>query len=180
MLRQRCLSLPFAFDSAGDDVFRVGIDFEFIRKRWKACTPSPAYRCTLVREESQDIKLADKVTGSPAAISLGKKLLGNSPNEQFIAILLDTKNKVIGFHVVTVGVLDASLVHPREAFRAAIIANASSIILAHYHPSGDLTPSTDDWRVHRRLKDVGSLIGIDVLDSVIVSDTDGLSMAEIS
>lgn len=138
----------------------------------------PAYRCVLVREESRDIMLQDQVSCSSNAISLAIDLLGDSPSEQFIAILLDTKNRVIGYHVVTVGVLDASLVHPRETFRAAIIANASSIIIAHNHPSGELTPSKEDYAVFRRIVEAGKVVGIDCLDSIIVSDKKGMSMQE--
>lgn len=139
----------------------------------------PAYRCILVREETRDIMIQDNISSSGAAVELAIKLLGDSPSEQFVSILLDTKNRVIGFHVVTVGVLDASLVHPRETFRAAVILNASSVIIAHNHPSGDLTPSKEDWAVYRRMQDAGKVIGIDVLDSIVVSNTEGLSMEEV-
>lgn len=136
----------------------------------------PAYKCVLIRERSV---LVDKaISTTAAAIELAKQELGDSPSEQFIAFVLDTKLRVIGQVTITVGTLDASLVHPREAFRPAIILNGSAIIFAHNHPSGDLTPSRQDRDVFERLKRAGELLGIQVLDSIIVSDTQGLSMAE--
>jgi len=106
-------------------------------------------------------------------------MLEDSPNEQFVVILLDTKLKVIGAHVVSVGVLDATMVNPREVFRAAYLANAGSIIVAHNHPSGDTTPSREDWAVYDRLKECANLLGVAVLDSLIVGN-DVFSMAENS
>ena len=138
----------------------------------------PAYRCVLVREESRDISLQTAIGSSAAARELGIKLLGDSPNEQFVSVMLDTKNRVIGFNVATMGTLDASLVHPRETFRAAIIHNASSVIVIHNHPSGVLQPSPEDWAVFRRLEEAGKVVGIDVLDSIIVSHKESLSMRE--
>lgn len=136
----------------------------------------PAYKCVLVRERS--ILLDKQITSSAASIELAKRELGDSPNEQLVAFALDVKCRVIGQHTIAVGTLDAALVHPREVFRAAIILNASSLIIAHNHPSGDLTPSRQDCDVYERLKRAGELLGIQVLDSVIVSDTDGMSMAQ--
>ena len=112
-----------------------------------------------------------------------RPLLENSPSEQFLIITLDTKLKPIGCHLITVGTLDASLVHPREVFRHAILANSSSIILVHNHPSGDLQPSREDRAVTDRLKRVGDLLGIQVIDHLIFGVDDNnefnsLSLAE--
>jgi DNA repair protein RadC len=136
----------------------------------------PAYKCVLVRERST--LLDAQINGTPAAIALAVKELADAPNEQFIAFVLDTKLKVIGQHTVTTGTLDASLVHPREVFRAAIILNGSSIIVAHNHPSGDLEPSSADRAVVRRLQQAGEVLGIQLLDSIIVNDQTGISMRE--
>ena len=94
--------------------------------------------------------------------------------------MLDTKNGVIGTCSVTTGTLDASLVHPREFFRPAIIHNAASIMMAHNHPSGDCTPSKEDWTVYKRLKAAGEILGIDVIDSIIVGESTAISMRELS
>jgi len=90
--------------------------------------------------------------------------------ECFKILLLDTKNRLIRAETVSVGTLNASLVHPREVFRIAIRANCSSIIVAHNHPSGDPSPSGDDDKVTNRLKEAASLLGIDLLDHIIIGD----------
>jgi DNA repair protein RadC len=139
---------------------------------------TPVYRCQLVREGST--KTAPKLNGVNAAAAVAVELLKDSPNEQFVSILLDTKLKVIGAHVVTVGTLDASLVHPREAFRAAIIANASAIIFVHNHPSGDCTPSREDMAVLAQMELAGKQVGISVHDSIVVnSDGDWISCVQL-
>ena len=98
--------------------------------------------------------------------------------EEFGIVTLDTKNKVTGYCRITLGTLDASLVHPREVFRAAMLNSASSILLVHNHPSGDATPSPEDHAVTTRLRDVGKLVGIDVLDYIIIGDDSAFSCAE--
>ena len=77
---------------------------------------------------------------------------------------------MIGVHVVSVGTLDASLVHPRDVFKAAVLSNASGLILAHNHPSGDPTPSGEDRALSDRLRQAGELLDVDLLDFVIVTD----------
>ena len=94
--------------------------------------------------------------------------------EEFIVV---TKHRPIRIVRITRGTLDASLVHPREVFRAAIADCASAMFLAHNHPSGDPTPSQVDRDVTRRLNQVAAIVGIRILDHLIVGDT-VLSMAE--
>ena len=98
-------------------------------------------------------------------------LVGDPDRECFVALLLDGKNRITGLHLVSQGSLNQSIVHPRETFKSAILANAAAIILAHNHPTGDLTPSSEDIAITRRLKEAGDLLGIRVLDHIIV-DTD--------
>ncbi len=95
--------------------------------------------------------------------------------EHFIALLLNTRNQVIGINEVSVGTLSASLVHPREVFRPAILIGAASIIVSHNHPSEDCAPSPEDKVATRRIRESGELLGIPVLDHVILADscTDG-------
>ncbi|MGD8394758.1 MAG: DNA repair protein RadC [Candidatus Eiseniibacteriota bacterium] len=88
--------------------------------------------------------------------------------EHFVALHLDARNRVIGRETVSVGTLNASIVHPREVFRAAIRASAASLVLVHNHPSGDPEPSADDLALTRRLVEVGTLVGIEVLDHLII------------
>jgi DNA repair protein RadC len=90
--------------------------------------------------------------------------------ENFVVVLLNTKNEVLGFPTVSVGTLSASLVHPREVFKPAIRASAAGVILAHNHPSGRVGPSREDREVTRRLMEASGIIGIEVLDHVILGD----------
>ena len=129
----------------------------------------PIYQVRLVRDGSQ---AADrkKVDCAATAARVLHQYLDGADREHFVVLLLDTQNQIIGIHTVTVGTLDASLVHPREVFKPAILANASSVLLAHNHPSGDPTPSAEDRSITRQLRSAGELIGIDVLDHVVVGD----------
>lgn len=90
--------------------------------------------------------------------------------ESFYIFTLDTKNKITGIFEVSRGSLNASIVHPREVFKRAILQNANTIICLHNHPSGDPTPSTEDISVTERLVEAGKIIGIRVLDHIIVAD----------
>ncbi|MDU3211858.1 MULTISPECIES: DNA repair protein RadC [Anaerococcus] len=101
-----------------------------------------------------------------------KNELANKKNEYFYAILLDTKNVIISKEVISKGTLDASLVHPREAFKAAIKKSAKSIIFVHNHPSGDVNPSKHDFLTTRNLVDAGNILDIKVLDHIIIGDND--------
>lgn len=100
-----------------------------------------------------------------------------SDREVFSVILLDVKNRVIGINVVSIGSLSASVVHPREVFKAEILANAANIILTHNHPSGDPAPSKEDINITARLVQAGRLMDIPVLDHIIIGDGTGRSMS---
>jgi DNA repair protein RadC len=106
-------------------------------------------------------------------------LLQEEPSEVFAILCLSTKHRVIAYHEVSRGTLDATLVHPREVFKAAILANASALVVAHVHPSGDPTPSPDDIELTRRLVAAGTLLGIEVLDHIIVGDERYVSFKEL-
>lgn len=90
--------------------------------------------------------------------------------EQFTVLLLNARHESIGIETVSVGSLNASIVHPREVFRPAIVHSAASIVLVHNHPSGDPEPSEEDLSITKRLVQVGELVGISVLDHVIIAD----------
>jgi DNA repair protein RadC len=92
--------------------------------------------------------------------------------------MLDTKHRVLRATVLSVGTLDASLVHPREVFRAAAAAAAAALVLFHNHPSGDPTPSADDVALTARLVDAGALMGIEVVDHLVLGDTAYYSFKE--
>jgi DNA repair protein RadC len=97
--------------------------------------------------------------------------------EEFHALLLNAQHAVLREALITRGILDASLIHPREVFRPAIVEAASGVILVHNHPSGDPTPSHEDRVVTRQLARAGEAIGIAVLDHVIIGDGSFHSMA---
>lgn len=126
--------------------------------------------------------LPEKIAGSCEAIAFCRdhfsRLSIDARQEEFHIVTLDTKNRVIDTHCITVGTLDASLVHPREVFRPAIKDSAAAIILVHNHPSGDPTPSPQDLAVTRRLEESGKSLGIEVLDHIIVARTGAVSIRE--
>lgn len=97
--------------------------------------------------------------------------------ERFVIACLSTKNRIQSVVEISVGTLDASLVHPREVFKPAIIEGASSIILSHNHPSGDPTPSREDRAVTQRLEQAGELLGITVLDHIVSGDATGMAVS---
>jgi DNA repair protein RadC len=103
---------------------------------------------------------------------------GSRSVEQFGVVLLDTKHRVLRITVLSVGTLDASIVHPREVFREAASGGAAAIVLFHNHPSGDPTPSEDDVALTVRLVRAGQLMGITVLDHVILAETRFYSMSD--
>ncbi|MBI4745671.1 MAG: DNA repair protein RadC [Deltaproteobacteria bacterium] len=99
--------------------------------------------------------------------------------ESFLAILLDSKNKVIREIDISTGSLTASIVHPRELFNPAIKESAAAMILIHNHPSGDPTPSREDIELTKRLREAGELLGIKVLDHIVIGDGHHVSLAEM-
>ena len=99
--------------------------------------------------------------------------LADLAQETFQVLLLNSKNQLINRVMVSVGLLDASLVHPREVFRSAITDNAAAVILVHNHPSGDPSPSAEDLRITRQLVKAGKIIDIKVLDHVILGRDSG-------
>ncbi len=108
---------------------------------------------------------------SPADVErLLRGRMANLDRENFVVVLLNTKNEVIETSTVSIGTLGASLVHPREVFKPAVRASAASVILAHNHPSGKVEPSQEDREVTRRLGEAADILGIEVLDHVIVGD----------
>ncbi|MBI2137232.1 DNA repair protein RadC [Candidatus Woesearchaeota archaeon] len=104
--------------------------------------------------------------------------LQNSDREQFLVIMLDGKNRVIKIETVSIGILNASIVHPREVFKSAIKESANSIILVHNHPSGDPSPSEEDKIVTGIFKEAGRLLNIHVLDHVIIGKGDYYNFAK--
>lgn len=99
--------------------------------------------------------------------------------EHFKAILLDTRMQLLHIRLISVGTLNASLVHPRELFREAIRRSAASMVLVHNHPSGDPSPSQEDIVLTHRLREVGRIVGIEVLDHIVIGDNRFVSLKEM-
>ncbi len=128
----------------------------------------PAYTTTVLRE--RDVTVESPLRESRQAAPLLRDFIADPGREVFVAILLDARNRPIGIHTVSVGTLTSSLVHPREALKAAVIVGAAGTIFGHNHPSGDASPSREDVELTRRLCEAGKILGIRVLDHVIVGD----------
>ncbi|MEK5061106.1 hypothetical protein BK126_26705 [Paenibacillus sp. FSL H7-0326] len=96
--------------------------------------------------------------------------------EVFGTVWLNTKNFVTGLEIVSIGSLNASIVHPRETLKAGILHNAASFIVFHNHPSGSIEPSPEDISVSRRLKEAGDILGIELLDHLILGENDFYTM----
>jgi DNA repair protein RadC len=108
--------------------------------------------------------------------SLVRRRLKDKKKEYFLALLLDTRNQLIKVAEISIGSLEASIVHPREVFKEAISASAASVIFAHNHPSGVPEASEDDINLTKRLAEAGEIVGIDVLDHIIIGDKKYLSL----
>lgn len=109
-------------------------------------------------------------------VKIAKKFIGDEDKEVFLVACLNIKNEIQSLHRCHVGLLNASLVSPRDIFKTAILQNAGSVILAHNHPSQNCTPSSEDIGVTERLIKAGEILGIDVLDHVIVSENSYTSL----
>lgn len=120
----------------------------------------------------------EKISKAKDVFEIFKDKLKDKEKEHFYIVLLDTKNKIIKTEEISMGILDASIIHPREIFKSAIRASASRIILVHNHPSGDSRPSEEDLSITRKLIDVGELVGIEVLDHVIIGQEEYYSYIE--
>ena len=120
---------------------------------------------------------APQVTSPEDAFELVRPVLVGADRERCLALLLDTKHRVLRVATVSVGTLDHTFMRPREVFRDALLANAAAVVVAHNHPSGDPEPSRDDEAVTRRLAEAGTLIGVDLLDHVVVGAGRWVSLA---
>ena len=137
----------------------------------------PIYRVMLVREGRVSC-YNQQIRSSANASTILQSYLADVDREHFVVLLLNQKNRVLGLHTVSVGSLTSSVVHPRETFKAAILANAAAIICGHNHPSGDCQPSKEDRAITTRLVEAGKLLGISVLDHIVVGDGRYFSFAD--
>ena len=127
-----------------------------------------AYQYKVIRESNKeyDVKQADCC--EEVAKYLYAFGLHQACQEQFYVLILDAKNHIVGHALVTQGLLDSTKVHPREVFKYAILQNAKKIIVAHNHPTGELSPSPQDKEITTLLIQAGEILGIPVLDHMIV------------
>ena len=128
----------------------------------------PVFRVQLVSEPSVT---RFEVNDSYDVAGILRRYLEHEDREHFVTLMLDVRNRVIGIHTVSIGNLNSAIVSPREVFKAAILANASAIILGHNHPSGDITPSPEDIEVTKVIGQAGRLLDIEVLDHVIIGSS---------
>lgn len=117
------------------------------------------------------------VTSPEAAATVVVPLLEGADRERCVAALLDTKHRLLATTTVSVGSIDHTFMAPREVFRDALVANATAVVLAHNHPSGDPEPSGDDRAVTRRLAAAGELVGVELLDHLVVAGERWVSLA---
>jgi DNA repair protein RadC len=127
----------------------------------------PIYRVMLVRERQIPYE-QHQLRSSADASRMLATYLADVDREHFVVFMLDQKNRCLGIHTVSMGSLTASIVHPREVFKAAILANAATILCGHNHPSGDPQPSQEDRAITQRLAEAGKLLGITVVDHIII------------
>lgn len=128
------------------------------------------WQLKVVRERTEPYGVHTRFRGAAEIHAGFKDYFAPLDREHFVVMCLDNKNHMAGFHVVSVGSVAMSIVHPREVFKVALLANASGIILMHNHPSGDPTPSTEDTEITRRLRQCAELFGMRLLDHVIFGD----------
>ena len=144
----------------------------------------PAKTCELLasielgKRLFQNKKVAISQLLNPKDVFDNLKDITQSKKEHFIVFFLDSRNQQIHREIISVGTINASLVHPREVFEPAVRHLSVQVILAHNHPSGDLEPSEEDLTVNKRLVEAGKLLGIEVLDHIIVTKDSFISFKE--
>ena len=137
----------------------------------------PQIKLAILREPPQD--KAPAVIRSPEDFAPYLEPMKHLSEEHFITLHLNGRHEVCGYHVVSQGTLNSSLVHPREVFKAALLSNSACIVLAHNHPSGSLEPSIEDLATTKQLLAAGKILSVEVIDHLIVSFKGTVSMREI-
>jgi DNA repair protein RadC len=129
------------------------------------------YRLKVIREETPEY-IKEGIHSSRQATELLCKLydLHEQAEEYMYMLTLNTRHSITGVWEISHGSINENIVHPREIYKRALLVNASGIILAHNHPSGEVSPSIQDVKLTERLKDAGDLLGIELLDHIIIGD----------
>ena len=138
----------------------------------------PLYTTRLVRERTFTFPTRDQVRSPADAAAVLAEYFSDRDREEFVVAFTDTGGTLTGLHVASVGGLAASIVEPRQVFKAAVLANAAALIVAHNHPSGNPEPSREDVAVTRQLVEAGKVMGIPVHDHLIITDHGHTSLAE--
>ncbi len=133
------------------------------------------YVCELTKRRYRGRKPRE-IRGPDDVAALVGSRLRREKREQFLVLLLNARHEVESIETVSVGSLNASIVHPREVFKPAIVSSAAAVVLVHNHPSGDPEPSEEDLTITKRLVAAGELLGIGVLDHVIVAERGVVSL----
>ncbi len=131
----------------------------------------------MVKERSV-LYSARRIQSTSDADELVRKFLDELDREAMIVIALNAKSEPTCLQVISIGSLSASIVHPREVFKVAILSNAYSILLAHNHPSGDTTPSQEDIKITKRIKNASDIMGVSLLDHLIIGSDGYYSFKE--
>ena len=138
----------------------------------------PIYKIQLVRDGS--VPFSQRVCATPSlAVDLFRAYVGDPDREHMVAIFLDSQNRFIGLHTIAVGTVDYCAFNPREVFKAALLCNATSLVLAHNHPAGDPAPSTVDIEITRDLQRAGELLDVVLMDHVVVGQPGYASFMEL-
>jgi DNA repair protein RadC len=139
-----------------------------------------AFRLVAVCDAACEARVGGMALRSPADVAyFVRAALGRKPQEMFVVLLLDARQRVIDSFGVAAGSLSAVDVHPRELFRPAVQAGAHSVIIVHNHPSGDVDPSQADLDLTKRVAEVGGMVGIPVLDHLIVTKNESFSVRSV-
>lgn len=149
----------------------------------KGIGPSNAFGIKLFQAVSERIareQLPDKLDfrSSNAVVDYLQKWIGREKKEHFVVLYLDSQGRLIENRVISIGILDATLVHPREVFEPAIALRSSSIIVAHNHPSGNVEPSSEDREITNKLVETGRIMEITIRDHIIVSSSEHFSFQQ--
>ena len=147
-------------------------------KRPKVVWETPVYKVMLVHDAN--VTISEKYIRSPEdAVRIVVEYLRGVDREHFIGLYLNSANRLIGMHTISMGILNSSLVHPREVYKLAYMMSAASVIVSHNHPSGNVEPSSEDITITKQLVEAGKILGIPLHDHIIVTECNGfVSFAE--
>lgn len=156
------------------------LEIDFIREDREKEVPAKRVDIVSVKMvKEQSMLYKKRVVSSPHdAYELIKQFLGDVDREYFVVVCLDTKNQPTAINICHIGSLAASIVHPREVLKPAILSNAAGFIVGHNHPSGNPDPSQEDIQVTKKLVEAGKVIGIELMDHIILGDEGFVSLKE--